>query len=93
MKTLHGLNQNQLTTEKLKFQLYSIYFLLKRLFYCFFFFFLVIYHNFLTIPVVTVKITVKDAPAIPTGILTTVACDTILKVPSDADSVIKSLSA
>ena len=50
-------------------------------------------NNFLTAPVVTVNITVKDAPAIPTGIPTTVACDTILKVPNDADSVIKSLSA
>ena len=44
-------------------------------------------------PVVTVNITVKDDPAIPTGIPTTVACDTILKAPNDADSVIKSLSA
>ena len=48
---------------------------------------------FLTTPVVTVNITVKDAPTIPTGIPTTVVCDTILKVPNDADSVIKSLSA
>ena len=55
----------------------------------FFFFFLVTFNNFLTTSVVTVK----DAPAIPTGIPTTVACDTILKVPNDADSVIKSLSA
>ena len=44
-------------------------------------------------PVVTVNIKVKDTPAIPTGIPTIVACDTILKVPNDADSVIKSLSA
>ena len=40
-----------------------------------------------------VNIKVKDVPAIPTGIPTTVACDAILKVPNDADSVIKSLSA
>ena len=60
---------------------------------CFFFFFLVIFNNFLTTPVDTVNIKVKDAPAIPTGITTIVACDAILKVPNDADSVIKSLSA
>ena len=60
---------------------------------CFFFFFLVIFNNFLTTPVVTVNIKVKDAPAIPTGIPTTVACETILNAPNDADSVIKSLSA
>ena len=42
---------------------------------CFFFFFLVIFNNFLTTPVVTVNITVKDAPAIPTGIPKPVACD------------------
>ena len=59
----------------------------------FFFFFLVIFNNFLTTPVVTVNIKVKDAPAIPTGIPTIVVCDAILKVPNDADSVIKSLSA
>ena len=93
MKTLHGLFQNQLTLEILNFQLYLIYFLLKRLFYCFFFFFLVIFNNFLTTPVVTVNIKVKDAPAIATGIPTTVAYEAILKVPNDADSVIKSLSA
>ena len=60
---------------------------------CFFFFFLVTFNNFLTILVVTVNIKVKDAPAIPTGIPTTVACEVILKVPNDADSVIKNLSA
>ena len=52
-----------------------------------------IFNNFLTMPVVTVNIKVKDAPAIPTGIPTTVACEAILKVPNDADSVIKRLSA
>ena len=40
-----------------------------------------------------VNIKVKDAPAIPTGIPTAVACDTILKVPNNADSIIKSLYA
>ena len=39
-----------------------------------------------------VNIKVKDAPAIPTDIPTTVACEAILKVPNDADSVIKRLS-
>ena len=94
MKTLHGLFQNQLTFEILNFQLYLIYFLLKRLFYCvFFFFFLVIFNNVLTTPVVTVNIKVKDAPAIPAGIPTTAAHEAILKVSNDADSVIKTLSA
>ena len=60
---------------------------------CFFFFFLVIFNDFLTTPVVTVNIKVKDAPSIPTGVPTTVACDAILKVPNDGDSVIKSLPA
>ena len=94
MKTLHGLFQNQLKPEILNFQLYLIYFLLKRLFYCVFsFFFLVIFNNVLTTPVVTVNIKVKDAPAIPAVIPTTVAYEAILKVPNDADSVIKTLSA
>ena len=35
--------------------------------------------------------TVKDAPAIPAGIPATVAYEAILKVPNDADSVIKTL--
>ena len=52
-----------------------------------------IFNNFLTTPVVTVDIKVKDAPAIPTGFPTIAAGDTILKVPNDADSVIKILSA
>ena len=93
MKSLHGLFQNQLKLEILNFQLYLIYFLLKRLFYCFFFFFLVIFNNVLTTPVVTVNIQVKDAQAIPAGIPTTVAYEAILKVPNDADSAIKTLSA
>ena len=58
-----------------------------------FFFFLVIFNNFLTTPVVMVIIKVKDAPAIPTGVPTIVACDATLEVQNDADSVIKSLSA
>ena len=60
---------------------------------CFFFFFLVIFKNVLTTPVVMVNIKVKDAPAIPAGIPTTVAYEAILKVPNDADSLIKTLSA
>ena len=54
---------------------------------CFFFFFLVIFNNVLTAPVVTVNIKVRDAPAIPAGIPTTVAYEAILKVPNDVDSV------
>ena len=52
-----------------------------------------IFNNVLTTPVVMVNIKVKDAPAIPAGIPTTVAYEEILKVANDADSVIKSLSA
>ena len=73
------------------FQLYLIYFLLKRLFYCVFSYFF--HTNVLTTPVVTVNTKAKDAPAIPAGIPTTVAYEAILKVPNDADSVIKTLSA
>ena len=40
-----------------------------------------------------VKIKVKDDPAIPAGIPTIAANEAILKVPNDADSVIKNLSA
>ena len=82
---LHGLFQNQL---KLNLLLAKAIILL-----CFFFFFLMIFNNFLITPAVTVNIKVKDVPAIPTGIPTTVACEAILRVPNDADSVIKSLSA
>ena len=88
MKTLHALFQNRLKLEILNFQLYLIYFLLKRLFY-----FLVIFKNVLTTPIVRVNIKVKHVPAIPAGIPTTVAYEAILKVPNDADSVIKTLSA
>ena len=52
-----------------------------------------IFNNVLTTPVVMVNIKVKDAPAIPADIPTTVAYEAILKVPNDADSVIKTLSA
>ena len=47
----------------------------------------------LTTPVVLVNIKVKDDPAIPAGIPTTVAYEAILEVPNDADSVVKTLSA
>ena len=57
---------------------------------CFFFFVLVILNNFFTIPVVKENTTVKEAPAMPTGIQYR---DTILKVPKDADKIIKTLSA
>ena len=40
---------------------------------CFFFFFLVTLNNFFTIPVVRENTTVKEAPAKPAGIPTTVA--------------------
>ena len=40
-----------------------------------------------------INIKVKDAPVIPAGIPTIVAYEEILKVPNDADSVIKTLSA
>ena len=98
MKTLHGLFQNQLTLEILKISIISNLLLAKAIILlCFFFFFLVIFNNFLTTPVndyqLTVNSKVNDAPAIPAGIPTIVACDTILKVTNDADSVIKSLSA
>ena len=40
-----------------------------RILFCFFFFFLVIFSNFLNIPVVKERIRVKHALAIPTGAL------------------------
>ena len=49
-----------------------------QLFYCFFFLFLVTRNNDLFIPVPIVNIKVKEEPAIPTGIPTTVACEAIL---------------
>ena len=59
---------------------------------CFFFLFLVICNNYLFLPVPIVNIKVKEEPAIPTGIPTTVACEAILNVPNDADKVINILS-
>ena len=58
----------------------------------FFFFFLVSYNNDLFTPVLIVNIKVKEAPAIPTGIPTIVACEATLNVSSDADKVINILS-
>ena len=58
----------------------------------FFIFFLVICNNDLFLPVLIVNIKVKEAPAIPTGIPTTVACEAILNVPNDADKAINILS-
>ena len=59
---------------------------------CFFFLLLVTFSNDLFIPVPIVNIKVKEKPAIPTGIPTTVACEAILNVPNDADKVINILS-
>ena len=39
-----------------------------------------------------VNIKVKEAPVIPTGIPTTVACEAMLNVPNDANKVINILS-
>ena len=58
----------------------------------FFFLFLVSCNNDLFTPVLIVNIKVKEAPAIPTGTPTTVACEAILNVPNDADKVINILS-
>ena len=55
---------------------------------CFFFLFLVGCNNDLFKPVPIVNIKVKEEPAIPTGIPTTVTCEAILNVPNDADKVI-----
>ena len=44
-------------------------------------------------PVLIVNIKIKEEPAIPTGIPTTVACEAILKVPNDADKAINILSS
>ena len=51
-----------------------------RILSCFFFLFLVIFSNFLTIPVVREKIKVKLALAIPTGAPTTLA-DEMIQTP------------
>ena len=59
---------------------------------CFFFSFLVNFNNDLFMPVLIANIKVKEAPAIPAGIRTTVACETILNVPNVAGKVINILS-
>ena len=56
-----------------------------------FLFFLVIFSNFLVIPVVREKIKVKLAPAIPTGAPTTLT-EEIIKTPLVALKTIKILS-
>ena len=43
-------------------------------------------------PVLIVNIKVKEAPAIPTSIPTTVACEAIRNIPNDADKTINILS-
>ena len=63
-----------------------------RILSCFFFLFLVIFSNFLTIPVVREKIKVKLALAIPTGAPTTVVNEIIDTSPLVALKVIKTLS-
>ena len=57
-----------------------------------FLFFLVIFSNFLVIPVVREKIKVKLAPAIPTGAPTTLT-EEIIQTPLVALKTIKILSA
>ena len=59
---------------------------------CFYFLSLVSCNNDLFMPILIVNIKVKEEPAIPTGIPTTVACEAILNVPNDADKVINILS-
>ena len=59
---------------------------------CFYFLSLVSCNNDLFMPILVVNIKVKEEPAIPTGIPTTVACEAILNVPNDADKVINILS-
>ena len=59
---------------------------------CFFFLFLVIFNNFLTIPVVREKIKVKLALAIPTGAPIIVVNEIIDTPPLVALKIIKTLS-
>ena len=63
-----------------------------RILSCFFFLFLVIFSNFLTIPVVREKIKVKLALAIPTGAPTTLVNEMIDTPPLVALKAIKTLS-
>ena len=59
---------------------------------CFFSLFLVSFNNDLFMPLLIVNIKVKEAPAIPTGIPITVACEATVNEPNDADKVINILS-
>ena len=59
---------------------------------CFFFFFLVIFSNFLSIPVVREKIRVKLTPAIPTGAPTKLVSEIIDTPPVVGLKTIKILS-
>ena len=63
-----------------------------RILSCFFFLFLVIFSNFLTIPVVREKIKVKLALAIPTGAPTILVNEIIDTPPIVAFKTIKILS-
>ena len=63
-----------------------------RILSCFFFLFLVIFSNFLTIPVVREKIKVKLALAIPTGAPTILVNEQIDTPPVAALKTIKILS-
>ena len=63
-----------------------------RILSCFFFLFLVMLSNFLIIPVVSEKIKVKLAPAIPTGAPTTLADKMIQTQPLAVLKTIKILS-
>ena len=63
-----------------------------RILSCFFFLFLVIFSNFLTIPVVREKIKVRLALAIPTGAPTILVNEIIDTPPLVALKTIKTLS-
>ena len=63
-----------------------------RILSCFFFLFLVIFSNFLTIPVVRQKIKVKSALAIPTGAQKILVNEIIDTPPLVALKTIKTLS-
>ena len=60
---------------------------------CSFFFFFVALNIVLRTPIHAVNTNVNDAPAIPTGIPTTVACEAMLKLPNYADNTMNTLSA
>ena len=72
--------------------MFNLFFANAIILLCFFFLFLVTRNNDLFEPVPNVNIKVKEEPAIPIGIPTTVACEAILNVPNDADKVINMLS-